>query len=309
MKILLTGSRGYLGCVLLPLLKASGHEVVEADLGIYDLDQPLSTDPDQDVRRIAVAPNIEAVIHLAAIVGEPACMAFTSLANLVNRYGTHHLLDEIDGRQTPFIHASTCSVYGASNHVLFEDSLTKPLGPYAQTRLDAEQAALAAGATALRFGTLFGWSPKPRFDLVLNQWARDLHEGRKIEVFGGKQWRPFLHVTDAAKALLFVLEESLRRDLRGEVYNAASFCCTLLEGGNSFRKITDCDVEVLGNNDDPRNYRVSTQRLSDLGFNADHDLETGITEMLDALAHHPGLDLHSPRYSALEALKKRFNQP
>lgn len=297
MKILVTGNLGYLGKMLTPMLFADGHQIEGCDLGLYERPGQGVTGPYQDVRSHWINDDIEAVIHLAAIVGEPACNDHRELAFDVNINGTRNLLSQARGRGLPFIFASTCSVYGAGDYVLFEGSRVKPQGPYAHDRLLAESEVIEQGGVALRFGTLFGWSTRMRFDLVINRWAGLAAQSKPLIVHGGKQWRPFCHVLDAARAVIRALE----RGEPGCIYNVAAFNFTLLEAANSIRKATNCAVEVQTGVEDQRNYRVNSDRARiGLGWEHQFGLVDGICKTISLSEK---LDLEAPYYSNQASLQ------
>lgn len=302
MKVLVTGHLGYLGKVLTRKLDEQGIEWAGLDIGLFE-SGPL--DLRQDVRR-ASFQGFDAVVHLAAIVGEPACMYKTEMAKKINIEGTVNLVDQAAQQRTPLIFASTCSVYGAADYVLFEDSALNPLGPYARTRLEAEEYATGNDAIALRFGTLFGWSPRMRFDLVINAWAAKAARLEAITVEGGKQWRPFCQVENAAEAIVCLLRESKRdAGVYGKVYNCAAVNVQIGELANQFRIQSGCKVDVNGKIQDMRNYRVNNERLIALGWEPRTDLQAMIGELICQIKEAE-LDPNEAKYSDLETLKKRF---
>lgn len=325
---LVTGHLGYLGQVLLPMLKEAGYRVIGADVGFYN-HGPMQHG--QDIRQLLLSHDLDAVIHLAAIVGEPACSAHRLLAKSVNYHGTKHLIEQCEKKKIPMVFASTCSVYGSKDAILFETSETRPMGEYAKFRLLSESQVVKAGGTALRFGTLFGWSERMRFDLVINGWARDIFLGKPIVVRGGRQWRPFTHVSDAARAIMLMVEY-LRADNHGgvrkeqgtelitsdqfvksQVFNVCGVNSTIGELANTFRKVTGCKVNIDENVRDLRNYRVSSDKIKELGWVAEMSIEDGIKEILAKLKIlHNGtsddeIDLFELRFSNLDSLQNRFS--
>jgi len=304
MRIAVTGHRGYLGQILTSRLLGRGHRVLGYDTALFELDKPIRKV--QDIRKAQISSEADLVVHLAAIVGEPACKAYYELAKSVNLMGTQCVIEQCKKLDVPLIFASTCSVYGAKDQVLFEDSETRPLGPYARYRLAAENDVIKANGAVLRFGTLFGWSPRMRFDLVVNGWSRDVHLGKAITVEGGKQWRPFTHVQDAAGAVLSVMDAIIDgHEIGGEIFNVAGVNSAIIELANTFRNLTGCKVEVNSGVSDMRNYRVNSEKLEGIGWEAKFDLEHGITEIMAMLKVLRG-DLFDPKFSNIEALKQRF---
>src|SRR4029079_6285270 len=168
--------------------------------------------------------NIDAVIHLGAIVGDPACALDEELTIEVNLMATRMIAEVAKGDGVSrVICASTCSVYGANDAMLDERSALNPVSIYARSKIASERVLMSMAScvfapTLLRFGTIYGLSGRTRFDLVINLLtAKAMVEG-KITVFGGDQWRPFVHVDDAALAVLMALEAPLSL-VGNEVFN------------------------------------------------------------------------------------------
>jgi len=247
----------------------------------------------RDAAAVAAAmKSCDAVVHLAAIVGDAACDENQQLAAEVNRAATRTLIEmapECGVRR--FIFASSCSVYGASDSLLDETSALNPLSVYARTKIDSEKLLLAAGkhasakdfsATVLRFGTLFGLSPRMRFDLVVNLFAARAASGGRITVFNAEQWRPFVHVQDAARAVLACLDAP-GSAVSGQIFNAGSPALNLQirDVGEAIqRMIPGTAIDRIENNSDQRNYRVSFEKIQRaLGFQCHRTLESGIAEI------------------------------
>ena len=148
-----------------------------------------------------------------------------------------------------------------------------------------------------RFGTLFGYSPRMRFDLVINLFAAQAVKEGKITVFGGSQNRPFLHVDDAAESIVFGLEKNLTG-----TYNVISENFTLLQAAERVSKITGCEIQVKPEVEDERNYKVSANKLSSTGFKPSKKLEDGIKEIIDALSDGKINDFKDKKYSNYEII-------
>ncbi|HUJ32983.1 MAG TPA: SDR family oxidoreductase [Candidatus Acidoferrum sp.] len=302
-RILVTGGAGYVGSVLVAQLLARGFSVRVLDSFLFG-DKSLEsvrTNPGcelvpGDVRDAAVAARAmkkcDAVVHLAAIVGDPACDANRQLAAEVNRTSTRMLVDLARSTGVKrFVFASSCSVYGASDSLLDETSALNPLSLYARTKVDSENALLAARSrgfapTVLRLGTLFGLSSRMRFDLVVNLFvARAASEGR-ITVFNAEQWRPFLHVHDAARAVIACLEAAPGA-VAGKIFNAGSpdLNLRIRDVGEAIgRAIPETAIEHIENGADRRNYHVSFDKIRRaLGFECERNLEGGIAEIYAAI--------------------------
>src|ERR1700736_5340313 len=278
-RVLVLGGAGYLGSVLVRQLLEMGRRVRVLDsfmFGEQALDgvryHPNLEVVRGDVRDVGIVVRCmrgcDAVTHLAGIVGDPACEENKELAVEVNRAATRMLANvarECGVRR--FIFASSCSVYGASDCFVNEESAVNPLSVYSETKIDSEGILLGAKTATfappiLRFGTLFGLSPRMRFDLVANLFvARAVFMG-SVTVINGDQWRPLLHVQDAARACLASLEAAAE-SVSGEVFNvgAAELNLQIGELGRVVAQvIPQVEVERL-QTEDRRNYRVTFDKI------------------------------------------------
>jgi len=300
--ILVLGGAGYLGSVVVAQLLARGFHVRVLDSFLFG-EEPLAESRKHpncelergDVRDIGAVVQamrgVDAVVHLAAIVGDQACDENKQLAMEVNRAATRMLVDVARGCGVRrFIFASSCSVYGASSFALDECSALSPLSVYAQTKVDSESVLLAAktpefAPTVLRLGTLFGLSARMRFDLVVNLFVAQAATAGRITILNGEQWRPFLHVKDAGRAILACVEAA-PAVLSGEIFNvgSASSNFQIRDLGRSIvRLIPNTQIDAT-ENQDQRSYRVSFAKIEQaLGFNCERSLESGIEEILEAI--------------------------
>ena len=303
MKILVTGGAGYVGSTLVPLLLNAGHSVRVLD-NLNHGGAPLLavwSDPAFDFRRgdirdpLAVSSalsGMEAVVHLAAVVGDPACARDPDLAKSVNLQASLSLIEESRraGVQR-FVFASTCSNYGKmkdANQFVDEESELSPVSLYAETKVAVEKALLASGKgkgwcpTPLRFATVFGVSPRMRFDLTVNEFTMEMLVKKRLVVFGEQFWRPYVHVRDAARAIKLVLESPADK-VAGRVFNVGAT-------DQNFQKqqlvelirphAPDAVVEFVHKSEDPRDYRVSFSRISEqLGFHISRTVTEGIAEV------------------------------
>jgi len=225
MHVLVTGGAGYLGCHLVPALLERNHKVRLFDRFAFG-EKPTQTFADStgcdvvrgDLRRLQECPgllnDIDAIVHLAGIANDPSCDLDPDMAMDVNFECTKELADlAIHHGIRRFVFASSCSVYGKGVfEVLDEESPTNPVSTYARSKLQAEQALIQMRHAQFepviaRPGTFFGWSDRMRFDLAVNQMTATAVRNHVIQVYGGgEQWRPFVHVRDATRALVLMLE-------------------------------------------------------------------------------------------------------
>jgi nucleoside-diphosphate-sugar epimerase len=235
---------------------------------------------------------MDAVVHLAAIVGDPACARDPQLSRSVNLDASLALIEESRraGVQR-FIFASTCSNYGRMkdpNQFVDEESELSPVSLYAETKVAIEKFLLAGGnenawcATPLRFATIFGTSPRMRFDLTVNEFTMEMLTKRKLVVFGEQFWRPYVHVRDAARGIKLVLESAPEK-VAGRVFNVGAT-------DQNFQKqqlvelirphAPDALVEFVHKTEDPRDYRVSFSRIREqLNFSITRTVKEGIAEV------------------------------
>ena len=321
--VLVLGGAGYLGSALVPMLLKRGYRVRVLDSLLFGKESLASVTHHPkfelipgDVRDIQVVvqamKGCGAVIHLAGIVGDPACAENQTLAAQTNRAATSMLIDVCRGYGIQrFLLASTCSVYGASDFLMDEHAQVVPISLYAQTKLDSEKLLLDAKCadfhpTILRMATLFGLSPRPRFDLVVNLLtARAIRDG-KITIFNGEQWRPFMHVQDAARAFLACLEIRNLDVISGEIFNAGSYDLNhkLSEIGAMIAKVVPAvDVEHV-ENADRRNYRVTFDKIhTRIGFTCERTLEQGIREMADMVRRSNVADFSAATFNNLAMIR------
>jgi nucleoside-diphosphate-sugar epimerase len=304
---LVTGGAGYLGVPVVGELSSAGWSVRVLDVLLHDGQPGLVADLEDrgievirgDVRdpavRRAALDGAEQVVHLAAIVGDPACARDPELAEGVNVEGTTALVaDARAAGVRRLVFASTCSNYGrlADPTVpIDEDGALAPVSLYARQKVAMERA-LLDGADApmevvcLRFATLYGVAPRMRFDLTVNEFTRDLWSDRSLEVFGEQFWRPYVHVHDAARAIREVLDASAA-DVAGKVFNVG-------RSGENYRKLDLVDliraqtqhgtVSFVHRSEDPRDYKVSFDRIARvLGFTTEMTVPDGIAEIIAAL--------------------------
>jgi len=261
----------------------------------------------QDVVR--AVRGVDAVVDLAAIVGDPACEQDRDAALEINYGATRMMIELAKGHGIGrFLFASSCSVYGATEQEVDERSNLNPISLYAQTKVDSERALLAAASdefhpTILRFATVFGLGYRPRFDLVVNLLSARANQDGKITIYNGQQWRPFIHVRDVVEAIVMTLEAPVRR-VSGEIFNVGDRCLnyTLQNIAELIQKtFPGTSIEQVENSD-LRNYRVNFDKIRNrMGFEARYSIREGVEELRGAfderLIHdYKDLRYHNQRY-------------
>lgn len=323
-RVLVVGGAGYIGVLVLERLLAKGLKVRLLDCLMFGdkATSHLVGHPGlevvvgdcrniQDVVR-AMA-DVRDVVHLAAVVGDPACNEDDKNALEINYAATRMMIEIAKGHGVErFVFASSCSVYGESEHLVDESSVTAPVSLYAATKVNSEKVLLEAmdgsfRPVILRFATVFGLAPRPRFDLVVNLLAaRALQEG-VITVMNGSQWRPFIHARDIAEAVWLVLSAPIDA-VRGEIFNVGDdrLNYTLDQIAHVIAREVPSTRVVREDNGDRRNYRVSFAKIRErLGFTASKSIEDGVREVRDAFAHGVINDYRSPQYSNILHIRER----
>ncbi len=300
MKVLVVGGAGYVGGVVTDLLVKSEHQARVYDALLYEETYRKPVDFIYgDVRdRERLKPHLkwaDAVVWLAALVGDPACALHPEVSIEINQEGVKWLSENYDGR---IIFMSTCSVYGARDGVLDEHSPTNPLSVYAVTKLEAESYLKNKNAIIFRLGTLFGVGDlfsRIRLDLVVNTLVVKAHGTGKLQVFGGDQFRPLLHVRDAGQTVV----DNLTTKHTG-IYNLHKQNVRIVDLAyqvrNHFPDLVIDQVEMKFQ--DTRNYRVSSDKARNtLGFNPVYSIDDGILEVKDLLDNGRLKDVENPRYT------------
>lgn len=312
MRVLVTGGEGYIGSMLAQILLDVRYDVTVLDSCLYGRhvpDHPNLARVEADIRskptlRDAVR-GADAVVHLAAIVGDAACNVDQEESRDINAVGTAAVaLAAREAGVQRLIFASTCSVYGSQNRFADEGTPCKPLSIYAESKVDAERAlcSLFPTRTVLRFGTLYGPSRRPRFDLAVNVMSARAAAGETVEVIGPRFWRAFTHVGDAAQAVMACLRAPIY-DVAGQTFNVAFYNCTLHSLG---LEIADCvrgsRVVERDAGDDVRTYQVSSARIMGvLGFQPLWGLRDGILQIVSEV--RCGLDFRNARHDNAKWLR------
>jgi len=318
--VLVTGGAGYIGSVLVRLLLDSGRSVRVLDslrfggesiVGL--LNDPRVTFVHGDVRdpnaRAEALSGADAVVHLAAIVGDPACAREPEETRTINLEASQALYEDADSAGLRrFVFASTCSNYGKSTDptaYLTEDAELRPVSLYAQTKVEVERWLLGQDRartcipTSLRLSTVYGLSPRPRFDLTVNEFSRELALGRELVIFGEQFWRPYCHVVDLARGFLAVLDADTGT-VGFDVFNVGS-----TDENYTKKMLADLLLEVfpeghityVHKDEDPRDYRVAFEKIAKrLGFEITYTVPQGIRQVAKALREGFFTDPDSARY-------------
>ncbi len=315
----MTGGTGYVGMKVVEELQSAGREVRVLD-SILHGQEDLAAEQrqngvelivadirDDDARRRALE-DVQEVVHLAAIVGDPACALDPERSNDVNVKATRSLLaDALAAGVEKLVFASTCSNYGRMDDPtvpVTEDGELAPVSLYAEQKVGMEKAILSdefadLQPTCLRFATVYGAAPRMRFDLTVNEFTRDLWADRDLEVFGEQFWRPYIHVADAGRAVRTVLEAP-REQTASEVFNAG-------RSGENYtkqmlveeiqRQVERGNISYVKRDEDPRDYKVSFDKIREvLGFETVHTVPDGIAEIVQALDEDRWPDPWGARY-------------
>jgi nucleoside-diphosphate-sugar epimerase len=304
--VLVVGGAGYIGGWLTDRIREAGHEVRVFDVLLYEDHYFKEVDfvHGNILERDELRPHLEwadAVIWLAAMVGDGACALDPDLTRAINVESVRWLRSTFDGR---IVFMSTCSVYGAQDGLLTEDSPLNPLSLYAETKAEAEQALAGSDSIIFRLGTIYGVSDtysRIRMDLVLNLLTVKAMLHGRISVFGGEQYRPLLHVRDVAEAVV----PTLFSEHRG-IFNLESENVTirgLAERIAAFYPDVEAEFTDMAFQD-LRNYQVASDRAREtFGFTPQLTVEDGIRQIAGVVREGRVRDTSVPRYSNLDFLR------
>lgn len=298
--IIVTGAGGYVGSVLVPMLLKKNFKVIAIDKFFFGKTLPKNRNlrlVRKDARNInsKYFRNIYAVIDLVALSNDPSGNKFSELTwqiNYQSRLRTAKISKEMGVKK--YILPSTCSVYGNQKKIVSENSKTKPLSIYAKSNLNAEKDIIKLKSKSfvvvvLRQATLFGYSPRMRFDLVVNGMTEGVYKNNFLPIMrNGLQYRPLCHVRDSSRLMVKLINQNLTK-YNGQIFNVGSKLCT--EKIINIAKIVlnntnkNAELKWYGNLDN-RSYKVSFIKLKKLGFKPKYSINYGVKEMVKFLKNN-----------------------
>jgi len=320
--ILVTGGAGYIGCIAVRQLLDKGETVRVYDK-LYFGDQGLKDVADKlelvqgDLRTFdpAVLEGCDAVLHLAGLSNDPTAEFNPKANHEINTYGTEVLAKACKAAGIRrFIFASTCSIYDlgfyAEDFLRDEQSEVRPRAAYAVSNYEAEQILLGMAdgkfcPVILRQGTVYGWSPRMRYDLVVNTFLRDaLVKGTLTVHAGGEMWRPLVDVSDLARVYIACVEASEEK-VHAQVFNVVGKNYRILELAHwvreAFKPVKKIEIDVDYTNYKTRSYRVSGQKIeTELGVKAMVGVKESVEHMLKMVQGNGQVDVYNPRYYNIE---------
>ena len=323
--VLITGGSGYVGSILVNNLVKENYDVRVVDSLVYGNDG-ISKLVDEkkikffnlDIRETKnltnIISNVDCVIHLAAIVGEPLCKKIPDTAKQINEFATKNLVNICKKNDVKrFIFASTCSNYGSSSNLVDELSPVKPLSLYSECKVNSEEYVINENndkfnTCILRFATAHGLSPRMRFDLLVQEFLRDALIDKKISIFGEDFWRPLIHVNDMADACISVLNAPSNL-VSGQIFNVGSSKenYTKKQLAKIIQKyVPEAQIEIVKSKTDPRNYKVSFEKIKKiLNFEPKRTVEDSVIEILGKI-RNGSIDPRDSEFSNMSKLTEKL---
>jgi len=305
MRILILGGAGYIGSVVTNLLMANNFKVKVMDNLMFKKDIPIiwSNSPDYkflygDIRDTTIIrkalENVDIIVHMAAIVGDPASKKFPELTRETNLIASKKLINEAVRKKVEhFIFFSTCSNYGIAKGIASENAPLKPLSLYAETKVEVENFLInevkdLISWNILRLSTVYGSSPRMRFDLTVNDFAMTAYKKGSLEIYLPYSHRPYIHVFDSAMIVLKCINNFEK--IKHQVFNVG------FEGDN-YQKIQiaklvkkhlpKTKIEIVKAGKDPRDYKVNFSKLSEFfRLKKIYSIEDGVKEVINLLKYN-----------------------
>ncbi len=300
-KILITGGAGYIGNVISSVALQNGHNVRAIDLLWFEKDIPMvhMSNPSYEFTRGDICDEdlvnkmlegVDFVIHTAAIVGEPATKKFPDLTKKINQDASLSLIKKAGGAGVKgLIFLSTCSNYGIADGIATEDTTLQPLSPYSETKVNVEKYLMnevkGLDWVICRLSTVYGVSPRMRFDLTVNDFTMNAYVNKYLDVFMPRSYRPYVHVFDVARVLMNVIGSF--EQVKNNVFNVG------FEGEN-YQKIQiadmvkkyipDIKIDIVEKGTDLRDYQVDFSKLKKyFDLEKTHIVEDGVKEVVNLL--------------------------
>lgn len=301
MKILITGGAGYIGSVITNLALNAGHEVKAVDVLWFNKQIPLVhyNNPayqfiKADICNTAITESlvsdVDFIVHTAAVVGDPASKLFPELTRQINYDATINLINKAEEKGVKgFVFFSTCSNYGISDGMATEESALNPLSLYAETKVDVERYLMDKVKNLDwvigRLSTVYGISPRMRFDLTVNDFALNAFKKKYLDIFLPKSYRPYIHVFDLAKVVLKIIDNF--PTVKNNVFNIGFM-------GENYQKIQIADavcqyidgvkIDILKEGGDMRDYQVDFGKLKKyLNLKNVYNVDSGLKQIIEIL--------------------------
>ena len=314
MKILITGGAGYIGSVITNLALQNGHEVVAVDhiwfneqIPLIHLSNPRYTFIKGDIRNKDVVASaikgIDFVIHTAAVVGDPASKLFPEDTKSINEDASYQLIDLArQERIKGFIFFSTCSNYGVANDLATEESELRPLSLYAESKVNVEKYLIEKvkdmNWVIGRLSTIYGASPRMRFDLTVNDFTLNAWKKQYLDIFLPESYRPYIHVFDLANIMMHVIADFDK--VKNNVFNIGF-------PGENYQKIQiaeivkkyipETKIDILKEGGDKRDYQVDFSKLHRfLNVKQIFNVDKSVAEIYEMLSKGYITDPESPVY-------------
>ena len=286
MKILVTGGCGYKGSVLIPKLLGLGYKILSIDtqwFGNYLPKHKNLTNIKLNINNINEInlKGINAIIHLASIANDPMADLDENLSWETSALGTYKLIEAaLKYNIKKIIYASSGSVYGIKKEKKVHENLDlNPISLYNKVKMVTERVLLSYNKSIdiniVRPGTVCGYSPRMRYDLTVNAMTYSALKTGKISVFGGKQIRPNIHIGDLINLYLMLL----KKNYSNLTVNAGFENLSILNIAKKISKITNAKVLIFKDKNDPRSYRMSSDRLKKIGFKPKHNVQKAIIDL------------------------------